>query len=380
MNVGGGEAADQFVRMALSGTEIMLRLGGSALKNLLAITMALARENKKVYGKISLAKMLKQTRDIRVFPMTKAQYEAFKKQAKKYGILFSAIGDKDAKSKTFDLILPVTELDRANMVFERILYNPELGRESPEPPKEERKHWWQKAADRLRNPFRRRERPEAETPESAPETAEPPVTVERAAIERVTKNPTFPEPETVYALPEQTYRTPEVIPTPPDFTVTPPETGAARPEVIETTATVIETTATVLPLEREPTPPIAAPVPVGTAERASPETPPRERAVEAPPKSQGDATPSRPVSPATSGNSTPERRTTTNPERPSVLTRLNFYKAEIEKKGASSKEQSRGSEKGAANPVKGKGRAADGPLPKPKAPVKGAKIPKAPVR
>ena len=156
MNTGGGEAADQFVRMALSGTEIMLRLGGSALKNLLAITMALARENKKVYGKISLAKMLKQTRDIRVFPMTKAQYEAFKKQAKKYGILFSAIGDKDAKSKTFDLILPVTELDRANMVFERILYNPELGRESPEPPKEERKHWWQKAADRLRNPFRRR--------------------------------------------------------------------------------------------------------------------------------------------------------------------------------------------------------------------------------
>ena len=380
MNTGGGEAADQFVRMALSGAEIMLRLGGSALKNLLAITMALARENKKVYGKISLAKMLKQTRDIRVFSMTKAQYEAFKKQAKKYGILFSAIGDKDAKSKTFDLILPVTELDRANMVFERILYNPELGRESPEPPRDERKHWRQKLAGRFRNPFRRRERPEAETPESAPETAEPPVTVERVAIERVTKNPTFPEPETVYALPEQTYGTPEAIPTPPDFMVTPPETGAARPEVIETTATVIETTATVLPLEPEPTPPIAAPVPVGTAERASPETPPRERAVEAPPKSQGDATPSRPVSPATSGNSTPERRTTTNPERPSVLTRLNFYKAQIEEKGASSKERSRGAEKGATNPAKGKGRAADGPLPKPKAPVKGAKIPKAPVR
>ena len=380
MNTGGGEAADQFVRMALSGTEIMLRLGGSALKNLLAITMALARENKKVYGKISLAKMLKQTRDIRVFSMTKAQYEAFKKQAKKYGILFSAIGDKDAKSKTFDLILPVTELDRANMVFERILYNPELGRESPEPPKDERKHWWQKVADRVRNRFRRRERPEAETPESAPETAEPPVTVERVAIERVTENPTFPEPETVYALPEQTYGTPEAIPTPPDFMVTPPETGAARPEVIETTATVIETTATVLPLEREPTPPIAAPVPVRTAERASPEAPPRERAVEPPQKSRSGATPSRPVSPATSGNSTPERRTTTNPERPSVLTRLNFYKAQIEEKGASSKERSRGAEKGATNPAKGKGRAADGPFPKPKAPVKGAKIPKAPVR
>ena len=375
MNTGGGEAADQFVRMALSGAEVVLRLGGSALTNLLAITMALARENKKVYGKISLANMLKQTRDIRVFPMTKAQYKAFKKQAKKYGILFSAIADKRGNDKTFDLILPPSELDRANQIFERILYNPELGRESPEPPRDERNHWWQRAADRVRNLFRRRERSEAETPENSPETAEPPVTVERVTIERVRENPTFPEPEIVYALPEQTYGTPEAIPMPPDFTVPSPGTEPPRQEIIETTATV-------LPLEPEAAPPTAVPVPVGTAERASPETPPRERAAEPPQKSQSGATPSRPDSPATSGNSTPERRTTTNPERPSVLTRLNFYKAEIEKKGASSKEQSRGSEKGAANPVKGKGRAADGPLPTSNAPAKGVKMPKvkAPVR
>ena len=33
MNVGGGEAADQMVRMMLSGTEVAVRLSGSALKN-----------------------------------------------------------------------------------------------------------------------------------------------------------------------------------------------------------------------------------------------------------------------------------------------------------------------------------------------------------
>ena len=375
LNTGGGEAADQFVRMALSGAEVVLRLGGSALTNLLAITMALARENKKVYGKISLANMLKQTRDIRVFPMTKAQYKAFKKQAKKYGILFSAIADKRGNDKTFDLILPPSELDRANQIFERILYNPELGRESPEPPRDERNHWQQRAADRVRNLFRRRERSEAETPENSPETAEPPVTVERVTIERVRENPTFPEPEIVYALPEQTYGTPEAIPMPPDFTVPSPGTEPPRQEIIETTATV-------LPLEPEAAPPTAVPVPVGTAERASPETPPRERAAEPPQKSQSGATPSQPDSPATSGNSTPESRTTTNPEKQSVLKRLDFYKGEIAKKGAPSKEQSRGAEKGAAKSVKGKGRAADEPLPKPKAPVKGVKMPKvkAPVR
>ena len=374
--MGGGEAADQFVRMALSGTEIVLRLGGSALKNLLAITMALARENKKVYGKISLAKMLKQTRDIRVFPMTKAQYKAFKKLAKKYGILFSAIADKHGKNKTFDLILPPTELDRANLIFERILYNPELGRESPEPPRDERRHWWQRIADRVRNRFRRRERPEAETPESAPETAEPPVTIERVVIERVRENPMFPEPRIVYALPEQASGTPEITQMPPDFTVPHPETEAPRQEVIETTATVIKTSP---PLE--PTPPTAAPVPVGTAERASPETPPRERDAEPPQKSQGDATPSRPGSPTTSGKSTPESGTST-PEKPSVLQRLNFYREQGAKRDAPAKEKAMGADKGAANPVKGKGRFADGALPTPNAPAKGVKMPKvkAPVR
>ena len=40
MNVGGGEAADQMVRMMLSGTEVAVRLSGSALKNLLALSLA----------------------------------------------------------------------------------------------------------------------------------------------------------------------------------------------------------------------------------------------------------------------------------------------------------------------------------------------------
>ena len=32
MNIGGGEAADQLVRMMLSGSEVAVRLSGSALK------------------------------------------------------------------------------------------------------------------------------------------------------------------------------------------------------------------------------------------------------------------------------------------------------------------------------------------------------------
>lgn len=121
MNVGGGEAADQMVRMMLSGTEVAVRLSGSALKNLLALSLALARNHKQLSGKVNLGKMLRETRDLRQFPMTPEQYRQFEKLAKKQKLLFSTIRDQDERGKLVDVILPVTELDRANQIFERLL-------------------------------------------------------------------------------------------------------------------------------------------------------------------------------------------------------------------------------------------------------------------
>ena len=122
MKIGGGEAADQLVRMMLSGTEVAVRLGGSALKNMLALSLALAKNNKTISGRVNLGRMLRETRDLRQFPMTPEQYKEFSKLAKKQKILFSAIRDKDDQGKLIDVILPVTELDRANMILERVGY------------------------------------------------------------------------------------------------------------------------------------------------------------------------------------------------------------------------------------------------------------------
>ena len=158
MNVGGGEAADQMVRMMLSGTEVMVRLSGSALKNMLALTMALASNRKTLSGKVNMGKMLRETRDLRRFPMTPEQYKQFKKLAKKHKLLFSVIKDKDDKGKVLDVILPVTELDRANAIFERILYTL--------PPEPERRP--AKPLQRGHEVFRERQAPEREAPEQAP--------------------------------------------------------------------------------------------------------------------------------------------------------------------------------------------------------------------
>lgn len=179
MNIGGGEAADQLVRMMLSGTEVAVRLGGSALKNMLALTIALAKNNKALYGKVSLGKMLRETRNLRQFPMTPEQYKEFSRLARKQKILFSAISDKDDKGKLIDVILPETELDRANMLFERITYSaskPEAAQqESGTPEKEE--------TQSKKDTRSARDSPATKHRASTPQKAETSTTSERPSVE-----------------------------------------------------------------------------------------------------------------------------------------------------------------------------------------------------
>ncbi len=136
----GGEAADQTVRMMLSGTEVALRLGGSLLKNLLALTLALAKNHKTISGKVNMAKMLRRTRDIRQFQMTPEQYQQFKRVASKQKILFAAIRDADDRGRFVDVAIPTADLERANRVFSRIQFVPErenTERERQQPEQEE---------------------------------------------------------------------------------------------------------------------------------------------------------------------------------------------------------------------------------------------------
>lgn len=153
--------------MMLSFGEVSVRLGGSALKNMLALTMALAKNNKTISGKVNLGKMLRETRDLRQFPMSPEQYKEFSKLAKKQKILFSAIHDKDDKGKLIDVILPVTELDRANMIFERVGYlspEPAAPQREQTPPREERKRPQRQREEKAKDV----DRPEREAPQKAP--------------------------------------------------------------------------------------------------------------------------------------------------------------------------------------------------------------------
>ena len=141
MNIGGGEAADQMVRMMLSSGEVAVRLTGSAAKNLLAISLALAKSHKKVSGRMRMGKMLQQTRDLRMFPMTQEEYRAFKKGAREKKLLYAAIKNTRTPNGMVDVVMPPSEVERANLVFAQMMYRqPEAERQqAQEVPAKEKK-------------------------------------------------------------------------------------------------------------------------------------------------------------------------------------------------------------------------------------------------
>ena len=131
----GSDPAEQVVRMMLSGSEVALRLSGSALKNGLAMLFAMIKNHKKVYGKVNMTKLLRETRDVRTFPMKPAQFQQFQRYAKQFRVLYAGIQDKGNRHGMIDVLLPVTELERANMIFEKIKFVPE---KEQHPAKEQR--------------------------------------------------------------------------------------------------------------------------------------------------------------------------------------------------------------------------------------------------
>lgn len=120
--------------MMLSGGEVAVKLAGSAAKNAAAMLLALARNHKKVYGKTSLKKILQQTRDIRTFSLTSEQYREFSRQAKDK-VLFAGIQDKEQPDAPIDLVIPTTDLELANVIFERLFGSLEKLQEERSPKK-----------------------------------------------------------------------------------------------------------------------------------------------------------------------------------------------------------------------------------------------------
>ena len=131
-----GEAADEVVRMVLNGSEVAIRLTGSAAKNLAAILVAWSKNHKKVYGKTSMMKLLRSSEELQVLSLTKEQYQNFKASARKQVLLAPFVDTKSEDGKV-DVVIAARSIPLVNHILDRIGYTKVEPEKEQEPPKKD---------------------------------------------------------------------------------------------------------------------------------------------------------------------------------------------------------------------------------------------------
>ena len=134
-----GEVADLMVKEGLMITEEVVKLTGLGAKNLAAIVIALLKEDNKLQGKTNLKKLLKSDKPLCIMQIKESDIGKFNSEAKKYGVLFTAVNDKSNDTGLCDIIAKQDDVTKLNYIMEKLGYAaPEQEIEpEPEPEKNE---------------------------------------------------------------------------------------------------------------------------------------------------------------------------------------------------------------------------------------------------
>ena len=92
------DAAEQIVRMSLEGVQVAAKVSGEGAKQVAVLLYTLSKNNDKTAGKTTLKKMLKSGKELKVFSIRKEDFKTFTEEAKRYGVLYCALINKNEKS------------------------------------------------------------------------------------------------------------------------------------------------------------------------------------------------------------------------------------------------------------------------------------------
>lgn len=117
----GGDAAEQVVRMSLEGVEVAARITGTGAKNIAILLAAVLKEEQKTKGKARLTNMLKSGKELKVYTIQNQDLKKFSEEAKRYGVLYCVLKDKNDKSETavVDVIARTEDASKIQRITER---------------------------------------------------------------------------------------------------------------------------------------------------------------------------------------------------------------------------------------------------------------------
>ena len=117
-----GDAAEQVVRLSLEGTEVALKLTGSATKNVAAAIYAVLknRDKNKIKGRQRLTAMLKSGKELKVFTVSEEHLKQFATEAKRYGVVYCGLRGKGKSADGIvDVMVRAEDASKINRIVER---------------------------------------------------------------------------------------------------------------------------------------------------------------------------------------------------------------------------------------------------------------------
>ena len=156
-----GEAAEQVVRMSLEGVEVAARITGEGAKNIAVLLYSILKEEKKTKGKARLTSMLRSGKELKVFTVRQKDLAKFTKEAKKYGVLYCVLTDRQNKDPNaeVDVIARAEDASKISRIVERfnlasvdtasIVAEAESSRDTPAAPEAKEKSDTEKLIDDL---------------------------------------------------------------------------------------------------------------------------------------------------------------------------------------------------------------------------------------
>ncbi|MGN0984586.1 MAG: PcfB family protein [Gemmiger sp.] len=115
----GAEPADQVVRYSLEGTEVALRISGSAAVTFAKFVAAVLQDQKKTHGKTRLVRLLREGKPLKFFSVEKDRMREFAHEAKMHGLLFVPMRDKTDPDH-IEIAILADDASKVNRIFDRL--------------------------------------------------------------------------------------------------------------------------------------------------------------------------------------------------------------------------------------------------------------------
>jgi len=105
--------------MSLEAAEVAARVSGAGAKQIAVMLYAVLKDQKKTRGKMRLTNMLKSGKELKVFAVKDKDLTRFCTEAKKYGVLYCVLRDRDANDGITDVMIRADDVSKVNRIFER---------------------------------------------------------------------------------------------------------------------------------------------------------------------------------------------------------------------------------------------------------------------